>query len=335
MKLYFQKGVWISKRGKAAAEAIDPAEINNIAVIRHAALGDMILTRNFLIELRKAFPNALITFSVVSNYTSGIPGDLVDRVHILNVSSKGMDYLRNLKELQFHDIIFDLAATARSMWLCKMNDAKLKVGFPYHTAQRFFYDIVVPRSDMHFEVDNMLDQLKIFGFVPQIPHVYNLPGPALKRDTPYVLYFTTASTIKKCWPIERFMNLIAKMSSALPRLDHLVLEGKQAWESVAGTAESFAGRSNVSIVEAGTVEEVVRIVKGATIVISNDTSVRNIAIAAGIPSVGIFFSPAIFRYFPMPGSHAIVFNRDGSLPEVDKVFESSLALIRKSSPAAL
>jgi ADP-heptose:LPS heptosyltransferase len=334
MKLYFQKGVWISKRGKAAAEAIDSSEIRNVAVIRHAALGDMILTRNFLIELKLSFPNAFITFSAVSNYTSGIPVDLVDRVHILETSRKGLDYLRNTKDLHAQDIIFDLAATTRSMWLCKTNKAKLKIGFPYHAAQRYFYDIVVPRSDMHFEVDNMLDELKVFGFVPQIPHVYNLPGAALKRDKPYILYFTTASTIKKCWPIERFMSLITKMSNSLPHVDHLVLEGKDPWESIGKIAEDLLGRSNVSLVNAGTVEEVIRTVKGATIVISNDTSVRNIAIAAGIPSVGIFFSPAIFRYLPMPGNHLIVFNRDGSLPEVEQVFESSLALLQKSLPTA-
>jgi len=329
MMLWFHKGVWISKRGKATAEELDPPEVKRVAVIRHAALGDMILTRNFLIELRKAFPNAFVTFSVASNYMAGIPVDLVDRVHLLDTANRWLPYFRNMRDLQTQDIIFDLAATTRSMWMCKVNKAKLKIGFPYHIAQRFFYDIVVPRSDMYFEVDGMLNALKIFGFVPQMPHVYNLPGIPLKRDKPYILYFTTASTQRKCWPIDRFVGLITKMSETMPKFEHLIQEGTGVWESIRGTMEDLRNKRNVCIIGPGTVENLIAVVKGATMVISNDTSVRNIAVAATVPSVGVFISPPVFRYLPTIGNHHIVFNRDGSAPDVEKVFESSLALLQK------
>ena len=85
--------------------------IKNIAVIRHGALGDMLLTRAFLVEARKAFPNASITLSIVSNYTRGTPEDLVDRVHVVHGSDQRETPLRTrikrMKELGPQDIIFD------------------------------------------------------------------------------------------------------------------------------------------------------------------------------------------------------------------------------------
>ena len=73
MKFWFTKGAWASKRARKIIKSISADQIKKIAVIRHAALGDMVLTRAFLVEARKAFPNAEITLSVVSNYTRGCP----------------------------------------------------------------------------------------------------------------------------------------------------------------------------------------------------------------------------------------------------------------------
>ena len=48
----------------------------------------MMQTRNFIIETRKVFPNAIITLSIVSNYIRGIPEDQIDCVHIINGSDQ-------------------------------------------------------------------------------------------------------------------------------------------------------------------------------------------------------------------------------------------------------
>ena len=325
MKLWIKKGAWVSQKGRKIIEKLTPEKVERVAVIRHAALGDMILTRNFLVELKKLFVHANITFSVVSNYTSAIPEDLVDDVHILDVGNKHksnlFDKVKNLKRLGDHDIIFDLAATARSLWLCKLNKAKLKIGFPYRIPYRYlFYDIVVPRSDLNFEVDDMLNMLKIFGHYPQLPRIYNLPGDPLERERPYILYFTSASDKYKCWPEKNFVVLLTLMSEKYKEYDHLVLEGKADWESIDNIIHDLKSFSNVFPANAKSVEAVISIVKGSGLVISNDTSVRNIAITAGIPTVGLFFATPPFRYLPNDGKHKAVFNSDGTVPAVEKAY---------------
>lgn len=329
MKLWFRRGVWLSKHGRRVLESFNPSDIRRVAVIRHAALGDMILTRNFLIELRRFSPDVFITFSVVSQYTSGVPHDLVNRVHVLGPWKLSLDYWGNMRELGTQDIIFDLAATNRSLWLCQLNTATLKIGFPYRPIHRFFYDIVVPRSDLTFEVEDMLNMLRIFGHIPGNPRAYDLPGTPVKSTTPYVLYFTTASTTTKCWPRERFVALIHKMADAFPSNEHHVLSGKEEWESTEEMKTGLQNRTNVSFINADTVDEVISVVKGATMVISNDTSVRNIAIAAGVPSLGLFLSTALFRYLPMNGHHRIVYNRDGGIPTVDEAFKLAVSVLQE------
>ncbi len=74
MKFWFTKGAWASNNARRVIKSLTRENIKKIAVIREAALGDMVLTRAFLIEARKAFPNAIITLSIVSNHTRGRPG---------------------------------------------------------------------------------------------------------------------------------------------------------------------------------------------------------------------------------------------------------------------
>jgi ADP-heptose:LPS heptosyltransferase len=156
MKLWFTKGVWKRKNIDRKIESLTFSDVKKIAILRHAALGDMLLTRSFIIEARKAFPNATITLSVVSNYTRGTPEDLVDRVHIVHGSDQKevslKDRIKRIKELGPQDIIFDLASSSRSTLTCMLTPATLKIGFPYRRFQaKMLYDIATPRSDLNFE----------------------------------------------------------------------------------------------------------------------------------------------------------------------------------------
>jgi len=143
MRFWFKKGAWASEKGYTVIDGMKADAIQSIAVIRHSALGDMMLTRPFFVEAKKAFPNAKITISVLESYTRGVPDDLVDRVHIVfNKKPNRLSFksrLQNLRELGDHDILFDLADTSRSLLLCFFNKAKLKIGFPYRTTYKYLF----------------------------------------------------------------------------------------------------------------------------------------------------------------------------------------------------
>lgn len=325
MKLWYKNGAWANKKAVSVVAGMAPDDVRRVAVIRHAAVGDMVLTRPFLVELRRFFPNAEITLSLVTNYTRGAPLDLVDHVHM----AYGRDQrdvalsqqIRRGRELGRHDLLFDLAATARSFWLCRLTPARLKIGFPYHVLQRLaFYDVAVLRSDLRFEAETLLDMLSILGHVPEYPLRFDMEVTPLQRARPYVVYFPSASTRDKCWPHAHFSELIVRMADDYPQYEHVVLQGIAAWEQIDDIMQPLQGRENVTGLRLDDFDETVSLVKGADLLVGNDTGIRNIAIACETSTVGIFFSTEPFRYWPRYGGHEAAFCVDGSVPPVEQVY---------------
>lgn len=314
MKLWFTKGVWTRKNAAKKIEKLSYADIKSIAILRHAALGDMVLTRSFIIEARKLFPNAKITLSVISNYTRGVPEDLVDRVHIIHGTDQRDTPLRKrikkIRELGHHDFIFDLAAGNRSFLTCLLNPAILKFGFPYRILRAWmFYDVALGRSDLNFEVNDMLNMLHVLGAKTDYPHVYDMQGTAIQRDKPYIVYFIGASAPEKCWSRERFTELIKQMSLEYPDTDHLILDGLKEWEKADTILSTIEKKPNIGAITADTIDETISVLKGARLLISNDTGIRHIAITSNIPTVGIFLGGP-YRYWPRYPIHEAVFPGD-------------------------
>jgi ADP-heptose:LPS heptosyltransferase len=285
----------------------------------------MVLTRPFLVELRRFFPQAEITLSLSSNYQRGAPADLVDRIHVVYGSDRKdvslRAQLRRARELGPQDILFDQAATSRALWLCRLTPAKLKVGFPYRALQRvMLYDVTVPRSDLRFEAETLLDMLSVLGHGSAYPPAFAVPRNPVRRATPYIVYFPSASTADKCWPRPRFAELIGRMAQQYPRHEHIVLQGIAEWENTDDILRSLQGRENVTGMQAADVDDTVSLLQGAALLVANDTGIRNLAIACDTPTVGIFFKTEMFRYWPRYGRHAAAFVPDGDYPAVEQVF---------------
>ncbi len=337
MKLWFERGAWASRLGRRKIAALRPETVRKIAVIRHAALGDMVLVRPFLRELRRHFPDASLTLSVVSNYMYGIPEELIDRLHVIPGSDQRQvprrEQLRQIRALGYHDLLFDQAATTRSHWVSLLNPAAVKIGFPYRSLpRRLIYDAAVLRSDFRFEAETLLDMLHLLGYASHWPLDYDLPGEPLQRDNPYLVYFPSASTPDKCWPQQRFAELIGHLADKLPGHDHLVLEGLADWENIETIMVANPHHRNVIPLGASSLEDTISLLKGAALLVSNDTGIRNLAIAAGTPTVGIFFNTVPFRYWPRDRRHQAVFEADGGPPGIDAVETTVLDLMGANQP---
>lgn len=182
---WFERGAYASKSARAYLNnEFNPLAIKNVAVIRHAALGDQVITRPFLVELRKFFPNAIITLVGVSNYQYGMPSDLADKTLIMHGKDKKNDItfkekLANIYALGKQDIIFDLAGTNRSYWMMALSNARLKFGFPHKPYLKgILYNVTVSRSDFQAEVEVMLDMLRLLGHLPPSRLDFSYPDNA-------------------------------------------------------------------------------------------------------------------------------------------------------------
>lgn len=333
--IWFERGAYISKTAKNYVKNIfSPDDIKNIAVFRHAALGDQVITRPFLIELKKFFPNAKVTLVGVSSYQYGAPSDLVDKTIFMagKNEQKEMTWrqrIADFSQLEEQDIIFDIANTNRSRWMTLFTKAKLKFGFPYESFFRgTVYNASVFRSDFQPEVECMLDMLKMLGHNPARPLNFGYPSHLDLYDgkQPSILYFNGASTQSKILEQEQMKLLIAQAIETFPDHKHIYLEGKNDFEK-GDFLLDIANSEIFSIQQCMPLNELVEFVAKARLVVAPDTGVRNVAISTHTPTVGIFYSTVPFRYTPLEGDHHIVMNADGQIPTNDQIIDSiSMAL---------
>jgi len=340
MKLWYRKAAWSTRKARQRLANMDKDSIRSIAVIRHAALGDMIHTRPFLIELRRAFKNARITISVNASYSRGVPEDLVDRVHVIyrrKTKKQGIrEQFRLIKSLGYHDLVFDLADSPRSRMLLALNPAKIKLGYTsYWLIEKLVLDVNVPRSDLVFEADMNLQLLNILGIKTGYPPEYGLVVEEVQADRPYIVYFPSASVPERYWNLESVSELISEMSKAYPDHSHFILKGIKEEEKTKSILDNLKSSENVQPIEKDNLDETIQFIGNARLVVSNDTSIRHLAIATGTPSIGIYFGVALestpFRYCPKWGNHDAIFENDGSQPPASKVFESCNRLLKEKS----
>lgn len=333
MKLWFEKGAWASKKGKKIASGLTPESVQSILVIRHAAIGDMMVLRPFLIQARRFFPNAKITLSIVNTYEYGVPEDLVDHIHIVDKKIDGqktsfIHRYKQIRALKEHDILFDMADTAVSGMVTFLARAKLKIGFPYRRIKNhLFFDATILRSDLIPEVETLLHFLYILGAPKQenLEYRYSLSDKKEKR----AVYFLGASMAKKQWPIHLFVELIKTMATYYPHYEHVLLEGIGSHEKVDDLMLHFTSYSNVKKQEALSLDNTIPYLAASEVIISNDTGIRNMAIAAEVSTIGIFFFTVPYRYLPLPQKHIAVFNPDGSIPSVEQIFEASKKVLKQ------
>ena len=339
MKLWFERGAWASARGRRLISSVDRQQVKKVVVIRHAALGDMVLTRPFLVEARRFFPNAELVLSIVSNYSYGLPTDLVDSVHVLHGSDQPTvslkDRIARARELKGIDILFDLADTTRSRYLCLLTDAKIKVGFPYSRGLRnLIFHAAVPRSDFSFEAINMIDALMLFGASPEIPPQFGWESLRRSNDSlpksPYIIYFPFASVNSKCWDTENYLRSISRLAQMHPSYEHIILGGVGKNEALQPFEAALAEFKNIRFQRPLELDETLRFLSHARLVISNDTGIRNLAISLDVPSIGIFFATVPYRYWPRYGKHRALFNADGFPPSVEDLVEATVLSLAES-----
>lgn len=322
MKLWLARQTWKSKDADKKAAELDYSGVKRITVIKHAALGDMLLTRPMLVMLKETFPNARLTLSVVSNYMSGIPEDLVDDVHVSLGNEKKYGIRKAfsaMRQLGPQDLIFDISATPRSHWLSKLTPAGLKIGFTHRGIHKFIYDVAIPRAHYRFEAETFLEQLNVIGLRDWPPR-FHMVKPKGIVEGRYIVYFPTASIANKIWPKEHYVELIKHACAQYSEIKHILLSGITEWENdIADFISRNIGSQKNYVFKRGG-ESTSNLIANALVLVSVDTGIRNMAIAYDTPTLGIFpQSATIFGYTPLYGHHLAICDLESEYPDVEKV----------------
>jgi len=340
IKLNFRTGsAFASKKAHNYFANKNPEDIRSIIVIRHAAIGDFMVIRPFLIALRKYFVNAKITLNVLGTNTYGAPEDLVDALHIIdkydpNDKTKKTSFVQRYKQVKTlpqADILFDLTDSSLSLMLSVFSGASIKVGYSYRALRRAFYDVSTLRSDFVWEGNSIMHQLQILGANTQYdPYEFRLTTKTTRKKDPYIIYFAGASVENRCWGSENFCALIEKMATTYPQYQHIILQGIKEDEKFLEIYEPLKEKTNVALQEALPLEKIYDYLGEASLVIVGDTGIRNMAVATNTPTLGVMWAPYIspLRYLPKLRYHKVVFNHRFEKPSVDDVYESAVNMLK-------
>jgi heptosyltransferase-2 len=309
-----------------------------ILVLRYRFIGDTILTVPFLRNLRRARPDAWITWVVApgsAEVVKGIP--YVDEVLYwdpvtIHADSRGthrtlksrLDFVRELRRRKF-DTVYVLKRSFSSAIMALLSGARRRIGF--NTEGRGF--LLTKRIPYHLdrhEVLSFLDVLRADGIEPTDDHLEAWIDAAEDQEARslmgagpgFLAIHPFASSGVKSWPLERFAD-VAHTANRLYGLVPVVLGGSRDLEAANGVAGLFpAGTLNLT--GACGLRVTMAVLARCAAFIGNDSGIMHLASAAGIPLVAVFGPTSPVRFGPWGVNCRVVYSRFPCSPCRQRLF---------------
>ena len=300
----------------AVADAIDPASLRRLLVIKLRHHGDVLLTSPVFTVLKRAAPQAEIDALVYHETAPMLEGHpAISKLHTIDRSKKREGVVARVgAELGLwraligrrYDLVIHLTDHRRGAWLKMLCGARHgvaprqpKADWLYRRA--FTHPYLLPMASLRHTVETNLDALRRIGIWPvdADKRLVLVPGDAATRKVnallaehrlergAFVLVHPGSRWLFKCWPA-------ASTATLLDRLHDL------HWPLVLTGAPDPAEREVVAAIRAATrapvvdlsgqlsLSELAALIGCARLFIGVDSAPMHIAAAMGTPTVALF-----------------------------------------------
>ena len=302
-------------------------------IVRVGAMGDVLHGMPAVAALRAALPHAHLAWAVEPRWAPLLmnadgTSPLVDTVHLVEAKAwskrplsfatmRSIGALRRTLRQSRYDVAVDLQGTLRSAVIARMSGAARVVGseHPREAPARWFYGERVVTRATHV-VEQAAELLSVAAGVPLHPAHAPLPVDAAATswcDTlldgsagPLVFLAPTAGWGAKEWPAERYGELARDLHAHGYRV--LVNASPQGTDAVADRVLAASG--NTAIRAAGTLPQVIALLRRASLVVAGDTGPLHLAAALGVPVVALFGPTDPARNGPYGTSAAVLRHPD-------------------------
>ena len=278
-----------------------------ILLIRTDRIGDVVLSSPVAAAIKRAIPNADVTF-LVRQYTRDLISlhEDVDRVLTEEEIGAGEEAVRKLKMFRF-DAGIALHPDFKWAWRMYRAGIPLRLGTGYRFFS-IFYNRKVFEHRKHTQVheaDHNLNLLKPLG-IPVSPAVFRFKLPVgaaagirslLEKkgwdaEKTLVVLHPGSGGSAADWPAKRFGELARAL---LARHIFVVLTGNAAEKNLVDRVAQIGGAGVVRLDGALNLVELSAVLKQASVVVANSTGPLHIAVAFGTDVVGL--------YCPVPPCH--------------------------------
>jgi len=304
--------------------------LKNILIIKPSSLGDIVLALPALTALRRSFPDSRISWLVRPEFAAL----LANHPHLDGIISFDRKFLgkawfhpgafgalvsliRRLRNGRF-DAVFDFQGLFRTASLAWLSGCKKRFGRAgaREFAHIFYTDKVHQGVDCAHLVDYYLeiiaaagaDEISVEFVLPREPaaaeSIVRLLTSHGAASNNYAVLVPGSAHRDKCWPTECFAELADEVAAQFDL--SIVATGTGPEASV---VERLSQKSNVPIANlAGqtSLSELMALLRGAKLVVSNDTGPGHIAAASGVPLVLMFGRSNPVRVAPYGRKECVV-----------------------------
>ena len=305
------------------------AEKKRILVLRYRFIGDTVLTVPFLRNLRRAEPDAEITWVVSPGTTEVIKGiPYVDELLVwdpvtIHADSSGghrtmgqkIEFVRNLRNRRY-DKAYVLKRSLSSALMGVFAGAGRRVGFNTEGRGLLLSTRVPYRMDLH-EVENFLEVLRADSIPVLDDHLefWLDPNEVTRGDEllsesgvapneRFALIHPFAAYPPRGWHLDNFAALASRLDSA--GLRPVVLGGGRDVGAFEEVRSLFPG-STVSMTGSCNLRETMALLKRGTLFVGNDSGIMHLAAAADIPLVAMFGPQSPVRFGPWSRKGRVIY----------------------------
>lgn len=274
-----------------------------ILIIKPSSLGDIIHALPFLKAVKDSYPESQVDW-VVSKNLKGLleENPLINELIVFDKDS--WKNLRNIpatfKEIKalkkklgskYYEIIADLQGLLRSGLITHFTPGALKIGFAdAREGSTLFYGKKVRTDEAVHAVDKNLLMAKAIGASvkkAEFPLYVNSAARdkmmgKLQNSNEYVLIAPSARWPSKRWPPEYFASLISKIHMPVVITGGIsdIAIVKEIKDESPGNIIDLCGRTDL--------KELVALIDGARVIVSNDSGPMHIAAALNKPVIALF-----------------------------------------------
>ncbi len=323
-------------------------QYKRILFFRTDMLGDTLLNLPVLDALKHAYPESHITFVChpsLAEFLEGYPA--IDRFLPFEAGRRkaGFSECRMLLS-QIKRGNFDLAIVSNSRkdfhLVTRLANIPRRIGYG-----RKWGILLTDRLDdkkfmsQKHEIESNLELLTPLGIQVRDPS-FELPGSVqdlheaecllasekLSTGNPLVLLHPFSSDLRKCWPIENFVNLIKKIKENV-KVDMAVIGS----EGERNSAHELISKTKLNIVNLSgktNLRTLCAVIRKSVLLIGHDSGPMHMAAGVGTPTVSIFakFSggPNPVRWRPWGTGHVVIHKdlKDLTVDELWRSVESKL-----------
>lgn len=297
-------------------------EIRTILLVRLDLIGDFIIWLDSAKELKKIYPDSHLVL-----YANAIWADVArqflywDEVVAVNVPKLRIDdayRIRVFTQIRRRGFQIAIQPTFSREYIgdltIRSSAAPLRIGHAgdlnnISLAKKLSTDTwysslvhVSPTAKSEFQYNEafikQLGQSGFIGTLSKIPELCTLPTRLCIPES-YILIMPGASWLPRAWPSADFIDLIKQLSAIQDYA--IILCGGPDEVSLCSQISTLCPNSRVvNLAGQTTLIELIEIVRGATLLIANESSAIHIAAATDTPSVCITGGGHFGRFMPYP-----------------------------------